>query len=339
MSEHLKPCIVAGFGRSGTTWVQDVLATANSLRAVFEPLHPLWIRGADMHAHRYHAADDDDLACYRFLHRYFCEDFHSPWADYRVVWTKLYPRLNDLKSIRGIKRVLRNNFQAKDNILRFRKQRQNKRRIVKFVRANMMLPWLQRNFDARIVFIIRHPAAVVMSQMRTPRAWNPYKNIERYRRDSRLLDVLDRRTNKLIFQSLDDVEACTLSWCVENIVALQHARDRDFPVIYYETLIRRGLPEWKRILSALELEIVPGENLIFRPSQQAWEEKARNAKLVRKYASWMNQIDQLTAVRIQNVLDATGMTVYHTRDVLPIDSKHMWEGKVFQKNDFPHDQT
>jgi len=33
--------LIAGSGRSGTTWVLDALADANDLRPVFEPLHPM----------------------------------------------------------------------------------------------------------------------------------------------------------------------------------------------------------------------------------------------------------------------------------------------------------
>lgn len=321
MSERPEPRVIAGFGRSGTTWVQDVLATANSLRAVFEPLHPLWIRGAKAYAHRYLSASDDDQVFYRFLHRYFFDDFHSLWADYRVIWPRLYPHAVDLISWQRIKRVLRYGVHARDNILRFRSQRRHSQRIVKTVRANMLLAWIKANFNARIVFIIRHPVAVIVSQMRSPRAWNPQLSIERYRADSRLLDTLGDDSKRLLSMSLGDVEAHTLSWCIENAVALQQATDSNIPVIYYETLVRRGLPEWKRILSALALDVVPDERLILRPSQQAWGEKAMDAELVRQHSSWMEHTGQSTTMRIQKILDDTGVTVYHTREALPTNSE------------------
>jgi hypothetical protein len=46
--------IIAGSGRSGTTWVLDALAEANALRPVFEPLHPLAIPQARPFAYRYY---------------------------------------------------------------------------------------------------------------------------------------------------------------------------------------------------------------------------------------------------------------------------------------------
>jgi hypothetical protein len=59
--ERPRPRVVAGYGRSGTTWVQDVLAISNELRPVFEPLHPLLLRRlqllVDRLSHRYSQAD------------------------------------------------------------------------------------------------------------------------------------------------------------------------------------------------------------------------------------------------------------------------------------------
>jgi len=310
--------VIAGFGRSGTTWVQDVIATANSLRAVFEPLHPDVIRGAVEHAHTYRLADDDDPALYDLLRRYFFEDYHSIWVDYRVRWDWLCPRARDLTSWWRLKRVLRRNIGFKNNYLRYRSQRRFEQRIVKFVRANMMLSWLQVKFDARIVFIVRHPAAVVMSQMSSPGVWDPYLRIARYRADSRLLEVLDDQTRRLIFMSLDDVEALSLSWCLENAIALKQARESRILVVHYEDILEREQAEWQRILSALALNIMPNAELISRPSQQAWGDRALDPTQVRRYASWMERIDAKTAARIQNILDATGMDVYSVDQALPV---------------------
>jgi hypothetical protein len=219
MSARAGPRVIAGFGRSGTTWVQDVLATANSLRAVFEPLHPIVIPDETIHPYCYRDGEVDDPALYRFLHKYFYEDFHSLWVDYRVIWPKLLPAQADLWSRHALKRVLNYNIQAKNNFLHFRDQRRHKQRIIKFVRANLILSWLQKVFGARIVFIIRHPAPVVASQMRASRSWDPQQNLARYRGDSQLLDVLNDGLKKLLFRSLDGVEAYALSWCVENASA------------------------------------------------------------------------------------------------------------------------
>ena len=184
----------------------------------------------------------------------------------------------------------------------------------------MMLGWIKKNFDAKIVFIVRHPAAVILSQMNAPHAWNPQSNIARYRRDIQLMEMLDDNTSKLLGRNLADVEALALSWCIENGVALRQCRESGIPLVYYETLVDRGYPEWQRITAALALHVVPDQRLIAQPSQQAWGDKAKSPRLVRQYASWMKRIDKPTATTIQDTLNATGIRFYSIDQATPITS-------------------
>jgi hypothetical protein len=318
MTEQSKVRIVAGYGRSGTTWVQDVLATANSLRPVFEPMHPLHVKGADAFAHQYISANRQEPELFQFLSQFFYGEYRSLWADYRVISRRLLPRLDDLRSIQGCRKRLRYYAEFQGNFMRFNKQRKNPQRIIKLIRANMMLAWLRASFSARIVFIIRHPAAVVLSQMKARQSWDPYAYIDRYRADSELLEILGPQMNRLLFQELEDVEAFTLCWCIENAVALEQAQSCGVPVVHYEQLMNRGLPEWERVLSALDLEGMPDRKLILEPSQQAWGKKAKNAALLLDYASWMSEIDDSMSDRIQRILDETDTNIYRVASALPM---------------------
>jgi hypothetical protein len=315
------PRIIAGFGRSGTTWVQDVVAQSNSLRTVFEPLHPGAIPGAREYAYLYCDAGDECAGLHEFLKEYFEGDFKSVWANYRIRTPWLYPQPGDLLSLSKIQKRLRRWKQAKNYILLYKEQLDYKERLIKLIRANMMLPWIKAQFDARIVFMIRHPAAVVLSQLSSPDSWDPYQQIEVYRKDSSLIEKVDGRMRDLLFQRLDKTEALTLSWCVENSIALRHAEEHGILVVHYEELIRNGHPEWQRLLNALDLENFPSDEQISRPSQQAWGERAADPKLVSKYAAWMNRIDSDTTSAIQKILDATGMVLYRTDQALSASKK------------------
>ncbi|MEX2495402.1 MAG: hypothetical protein WD448_04895, partial [Woeseia sp.] len=246
------------------------------------------------------------------------EDFHSLWADYRIVPRRLYPRLETFTSLNSLTRFVGQGGRAKANVLRYIGQRRRSERLLKCVRANMMLGWIKKNFDARIVFVVRHPAAVVLSQAKSMRAWKPQRTIEAYRQDPRLLEVLDRDTQQLLFANLTDIEALTLSWCIENSIAFRQAEQSGIPVVHYEILVQKGLPEWERILSALELSVLPDQELILQPSQQTWGGKAKDARLVRQYARWMQEIDGDTASKIQDILALTGITSYSIKQPLPL---------------------
>ena len=312
------PRVIAGFGRSGTTWVQDVLATANSLRTVFEPLHPDVISGAENYANAYRESEAEDPELYEFFRHYFIDDFHSMWVDYRIRLDLLKPEFGDITSLLAFRKLLWRIRKSKENYLRYRSQRGFDGRIVKCVRANMMLSWLHRTFNARIVFLMRHPAAVVLSQMSSPNVWKPLERLERYRKNSALLGVLDSQTRTLLSRNLDNVEAFALSWCIENKIALRQARERNILVIYYEDLLEHGQSEWRRILAELDLQTMPDDDLVSLPSQQSWSEPGPGAVQSRRYASWMNRIEPEVALRIQKILNETSMNVYDVDQALPI---------------------
>lgn len=320
MKDSYRPRIIAGYGRSGTTWLLDALAEANDLRTVFEPLHPLHVRGAREFAHRFSLASDKEESLRRFLSVFFFEPNFSLWADYRIDRMWLTPRLRMFGSIERLRRTLALLRRARQNFVQFKSRRNSKIRIVKFIRANMMLSWMKTHFDARILFLIRHPAAVVLSQMRAPHAWKPDIRIQGYCGDVRLIEHLGKRYHRLLEKQLNPAQSLTLSWCIENTIALRQANESGIPVVCYEKLLEEGDTEWARIASILDLENVPDSGIISKPSQQAWGEKAKDAMLVREYDLWMRNIADSVADDIQGILDETGFSLYRMSQALPVES-------------------
>jgi hypothetical protein len=290
--------------------VQDVLAASNGLRTIFEPLHPDAIPGAADFAHVFREAEDNDPQLSEYLSKYFHGNCHSLWADYRVRGDLLF-------SGQGGRYLVRHLSRAYKKFLKYRSQRKFEKRIIKLIRANMMLSWLKQEFEPRIVYMLRHPAAVALSQMNSPRMWKPQERLTRYRSDNRILDGLNDGARRLLSHDLSDPEAVTLSWCIENKIAIRQAASSNICVVFYENLLTRGMSEWHRILDALELLVVPDDDLIARPSQQAWGAQAADRKLVGRYAAWMSRIDEETAAQIQGVLDATDTGLYSVDQALP----------------------
>ena len=90
------PLVVAGSGRSGTTWVLDTIASENQLRTIFEPLHPVVVKGGLSNACRYLPDDVEDMQLRNFMEDVFLGNYHSMWTDYRVRPDRLR---EDLKSL------------------------------------------------------------------------------------------------------------------------------------------------------------------------------------------------------------------------------------------------
>ena len=266
-------------------------------------------------SYQYVQKHDDEAGLHEHFRRVLFGDYHSFWTDYRAWPSWFYPKERDWRSNSELKKAIKRMGRAWRYLFRYHAQRKRPERIVKIIRGNMMLSWLRSRFDARVVFLVRHPAAVVLSQLKSQRSWNPETRIDRYRSNIPLVDALNAPTRKLLFETLDIVEAITLSWCIENTIALRQAAESGIHVVHYETLVSEGMPEWQKIVSALELPVLPEVELVAQPSQQAWN--AQDPAVVKRHARWRGQIDDETRRRIQNILDATETELYRVDQLLP----------------------
>ena len=75
--------LIAGSGRSGTTWVLDSLAKANGLRPVFEPLHPHVSEVGNRYAHRALRASDPCPDLEQFFSEVVAGRALPLWTQYR----------------------------------------------------------------------------------------------------------------------------------------------------------------------------------------------------------------------------------------------------------------
>ena len=179
----LKAKIILGSGRSGTTWLQDVLAEANNLRPVFEPLKAVTSRVPDYeYAYLQEDANPEDLTV--FLDNVFSGDFRSIWSDYRIWPSKVAPSWSHFSSIANLMRYRRDLVRFKDNYLKYHPMVKKEALLVKFIRANLMIGWLRQRFDLDMILVLRHPGAVVESQLRLGgESWDPLTRLNYYKHD------------------------------------------------------------------------------------------------------------------------------------------------------------
>ena len=132
-ADHRASVLVAGSGRSGTTWLAEVLNYDNRYRLVGEPFtreHVSMVR----HFARlqYIRPDDDDDAFYNPVRAILEGRVRTPWTD------------------NGNRRLIARS------------------RLVKDDRCTLMLAWIRRRFPGMpIVYIRRHPCAVAYSRCRS----------------------------------------------------------------------------------------------------------------------------------------------------------------------------
>jgi len=303
--------VIAGSGRSGTTWVQDCLADANSLRTIFEPLHPDGVSRAKPFANRYLHPAHEDADLERFMGRMLSGADHSLWPNTRVRLRRIIRSRDAMAAIGAIRTI----WSQYPRYWRNRRQPV----ITKFIRANLMLGWLSRQLGIRPVLILRHPGGVVASKMKAnPAAWHdPFSLLESHLSDSALIADHLEACRALFSEKLSPVELHTALWCIENVVPLRQADEYGIAVAHYERLLMNDDHEWSRVLEHLRLERRPSSAALSEPSQQSSEIMKRNKFSDAHVSRWMETFSDTDLCRIDAVLEAFGITVYSASDPLP----------------------
>lgn len=235
--------ILAGSGRSGTTWITDVLCALPGVQQIFEPLFPLWnervrqITGWDKRdpylRSIYLRPEEEDPDWEDLWRRILSGGFRNYWTDYeRTSW---FPH----------------------------------RFLVKEVRANLMLGWLYRKFQPRIVYLLRHPCAVVYSRLAAPQPW--HAEVRDILKQENLVEDYLKPWVAEIERETDLLGAHAVWWAVENRVALNQLQGIPHALLFYEDLVMRPRAVLESLLPPLGVERIPQKvfNLLPQPSRMS----------------------------------------------------------------------
>lgn len=264
--------VVTGSPRSGTTWLAELLATTPGSGVLFEP---------------------DNL-------RHVAEA-----ADAGMSWrTDIQPGADWPEGRRYLERVLRGRVLNLWTTRELERWIRPRTWIVKFVRANRMLAWLTTEFDLpRAVLIIRHPCAVVSSQV--ARGWpaNPGWNEEEpfLRRNPHLRSVLATvRTPE---------EILAARWAIDAAVPLQATEPRRWSLLTFEELAIDPIGVMTRLFGSWGMPVPPQlSSVAGRWSSTARETQDRDRTDV--LTEWQRLLRPETADRILEIAHAFGIDAY-----------------------------
>ena len=320
------PILLLGSGRSGTTWLLDALARSNNLRTIFEPLHPTEIQGAFLFANSFYKNGMTDLNLYNHFKKYLYERNTSLWCDCRYTHEDLTPQIKNLVSLKYSYFLLKLYKRAISRFIQSYKQNNN-RRIVKLIRANLMLGWLREQFpEARIVFVLRHPCAVVASKMkRKDKYWNyddqmQQEILHRYLSDDQLKIEYRKRLGIAFPVPTCEVSAHAFMWCVENVLPLAEAReDEGVMVTFYEHLVTHPRRELLRLKDHLFLERVPEIEEMSRPSLESSREVREQGMTPDHLLRWRKGFDKAQLHQVRSMLRIFHMDTYDVDRPLPVN--------------------
>jgi hypothetical protein len=181
-----------------------------------------------------------------------------------------------------------------------------------------MLDWLHRNFNPRILFLMRHPGAVVESRLRLAgKVWDPYQVLDRYRRGLPAWGEYATRYKGVLSRDLSPAQALTTIWCIENQLPFEQAHQNGYVVVCYETLLGNPGPEWKRITQELGLTNVPGLDMVEKPSQQSSSQWKGQTYGETSYNRWIERISKRALCEMEEILKELDVAVYEAHSTHP----------------------
>ena len=261
-----RTCLIAGGARSGTTWLAELVASRTAGRIVFEPFQSEMVPAfSGFHYFQYMRPDDQDERLLSFSRQVLSGRIRDPWVDRYV--EVIRPRA----------------------------------RVVKEIRANLFLRWLHLRFpEVPLVFIIRHPCAVVASRLALGWSWE--RDLESMLAQPRLDEDILRAHSSSIESARSDVEKHALVWCLTHLVPLSQFPPDELAVVFYEDLCLEPDRELARVFRLLGRAEEEGGSAIERASMTA-----RSAAPARAIGGWRQELSPDRADVVLSVVRAFGL--------------------------------
>jgi len=293
--------IVAGTGRSGTTWLAELLRGLPDYKFLHEPLNP---------------GRNPEAMQYGYRHATYDRVYLAPgdrWTEFRSFMRRI---LEGRVGPSGLWR-----FET-DNRFRMMWEFFRRRKIlVKFTRALRFLHWLHEEFSPRaIVVIIRHPCAVVHSMLRYG-AWDPARLREqspvKFQFETSMLEGLPadfvERFGPRLKEVREPYEMMAHLWAMDYHMAFFAQGDGDFPwiLVPYERLVSQSRREIDRITRELGIEDNRSlvEERLKVPSRYASRDLS-TSEVQQQLSKWKRGLTPEQIDRIVRITDEYGLSFY-----------------------------
>jgi hypothetical protein len=232
MSRFNKHTIVVGSARSGTSWLSENMAKVFRYRMLFEPEHTERTpKGYSVADQMITAANQQDYKKgLSYLEQVFKNRVDSDWIaqnSNRKYKMHLWPLIP-------------------------------KHFIIKFVRGNLMAPFLNQTYDIPVVHILRNPLDVIKSQQRVRFPW--LYDLSYFLKQDDLRQLLADKYQVDIedYINKSEVEILALRWCIENVVVIEDLKadqSDSYDILKHEDL-RADVQVYKDLCATLGIEIL-----------------------------------------------------------------------------------
>ncbi|MHC4160467.1 MAG: hypothetical protein ACYSSO_15485 [Planctomycetota bacterium] len=230
---------------------------------------------------QYKRPSDADDELYYYCKRVFSGEMRHPWIDQYV--DTIFPRT----------------------------------RVIKDIRANLILLWIHTMFaEIPLLFIIRHPCAVVLSRIQL--GWATHTDIEPFLSQPELVEDFLYDKLDLIRQVKSVEEKHAIIWCISNLVPLRQFHSNRLNVIFYENLCIQPEEEVPKIFQAIKREY---EDSVFEHIHKPSTTASRTSAVVtgnHKVTQWKKELSPKQIGNIFSVVQAFGLDYVYGDSTKPL---------------------
>ena len=306
----VKPVLVTGSPRSGTTWVGRMLAASSQLYYIHEPFNPDYGPGYG-------------ICNFKFDHHqaYITEDNEKEY--YRPVRKMIEGRYNFYAAILASRSIndVKKEWSQKRQFLKYR--RKHTLPLIKDPVALMSAGWLARRFDINVIVMIRHPAAFVSSMKRLNWHFDPSRWVlsqPLLLRD--YLSPLEDRLKLLKESKSDIIEEAALMWKAMYFVVLKYKIEYpDWIYLRHEDLSRNPVGQFKKLFRMLGLdftdevrELIVEYSNESNPSHSKGFDKSIKLNSRKVISHWKSVLSAQEVKRIKKIVEELSKYYYSDSD-------------------------
>lgn len=286
--------IIFSVARGGSTWLMEILSEIPNTCVNWEPLHQnkgVIPKELNWGSIPYIPKDDNNKTYKRLINNVLSFKVHTEWSK------------RELKKL-----TLKQLFNCKIVI-------------TKFVRANLLLPYIVTNFDLKIkpILLIRHPIDVCLSQIKAfDKDFSYSKNIPNCINNERFaenMDLLEKLETKIEFR--------IANWCLNNCLLFQDIEAlKKVTIVFYSDLLMNPEKETLKVFKSLNIvsdkdskKIISSFN--FRKPSKTDFDKNLILEPIDQLNKNFNLLTKQEKDKIQNIFDHFNFKLYDAYSPYP----------------------